>query len=180
MFTLEGVISAPNSAEATARYWAWRASQAGSTDADLLLRSKVLHADPRMVDGMLADNSVQRDLVERVVLAHGRPSTEAGRLAIYHALYGDLQRGLMETPPRRDGVLYQTDYVPVGRLAVALAGVDPTGLPARTTTSTHQEFVYSAEQGRPFTVIHGDFLVAQTHLVEVHHIEPSEIVPLTA
>ncbi len=139
----------------------------------------MLRTDPQLVDELLAaGDSEQREVVEKMVAAHGKSSTEAGRLAIYHALYGDLDRGLRETPQKRDGVLYQTDYVPVGRMAVALAGVDSTGLPARTTTSTHPEFAYATEQGMPFTVIHGDFLVAQTHLVEVHHRAPSEIVPL--
>lgn len=176
MFTLEGVLAAPDSAEATARYWAWRSSQAGTPEEESLLRSKIPSANA----GQVGVDDGYEEMIQRIVAHHGRPSTEAGRLAIYHALHADLSLGLKEERQKRDGVLHQTDYMPVGRMAIALAGVDPTGLPVRVTTSTQREFAYVAEHERPFTVIHGDLAVVQAHLVEAHHRVPEEIVPLVA
>ena len=180
MTSLEMVLEAPNSAEATAQYWVWRASRAGGPEERAILRAKMFQRSSGARGVVNSGNAEQELLANRMERQYGGPSAEAGRAAIYLALREDLAQGLQEEPQRRDGVQYLTDYPPIGRMATVLSGISTAGLPIKTISSTHREFAFVEEQGEPLTVIHGDIAVVQQHLVEAHGSIPPEILSLSA
>ncbi len=174
----ERIATSSNPAEATARYWMWRAGNAGSPEEQELLRAKVLQTDAGVRDPVIYKDIAGDFFADRVVNNHGGSSHTAGRLLVYRALLSGLTTGLGAEGAERFGVHYQTDYAPVGRMAEVLDGIDSTGLPPRTHSYTYPGFAYVTEQGEPITVIHGDFSVARAYIVEGLGVAPSRVLPI--
>lgn len=168
MSAINRITGAENSAEATARYWLWRAGNAGSDEEQDLLRAKVNQTEAG-VRGQVTTGDVVRDAVaDRIVETHGGPAHVAARLAVFRALHADIEEGLDAEGADAFGVHYQTDYMPVGRLAGVLGDQDARGLPAKTQTYAYPDFAYATEQGEPITVFYGDFDQARSHILDRH------------
>jgi hypothetical protein len=157
MFTREQVVEADNSVEATARFWLWRASIAGTAAGQESLASKVIQAEPGVRGPIETGNIEKNYLVFKMTQLYGDTMPTADSADVHEALLADLHIGLEE-----EGVVeYRTDYTPIGRLALALDGHSKTGFPIKTTTYTHPELAYVVEQGEPITIIHGGIAAQQ-------------------
>lgn len=175
MFRLQEVLEAQTPADATARYWVWRASGSNSAEARSLFRSKLLQGAPDVTGADAGRDTI----IDSVLELQDTVPPLAGMLATYHALLSALKADLQEDDPSSWGVTLQTDYDPIGRLREALKGIDSPDLPAKTITHTYPEFAYAGEQGR-LTVIHGDLDIARSHIVDRHsRVEPVAVVQLS-
>ncbi len=178
MFTVEGVVTARNPSEATARYWLMRGSQSLSPEQEQFEAELYNAADGvrSTSEGIIA----MRNKLE-ANREHNKITTLAlARLCVYQALYINCLTELSGEDAAW-GVRYRTDYRPLGDMAEILEGQDKGvvgSFPIKTETVTYPDFIYVAEQDKPFTVIRGDFSEAQAHIMEARNVAASTVVVL--
>ncbi len=68
MFSVGRIMQAPDSAEATASYWAWRVSRSGGPEEELLLRGKTHQTvvgvrGPAFTDDALLESVAESNIV---------------------------------------------------------------------------------------------------------------------
>jgi len=180
MFTTKGVTTARNPAEATARYWLMRAGEG--------LPEEQQQFEAELHQTAAEARSTSEGVIALLNKLEARPPSQetavaAARLLVYQTLYVDCFTDLGDERAAARGVSFRTDYKPIERLAEILDEHDKDVigcLPPKTETVAYPGFAYVAEQGEPITVIHGDFSVAQAHIIEARNVPAAHVVALAS